>query len=294
MFGEAFDLNKQELVHDVGFFGADAPYLEKTCGARAQRRKGAANCSGLDPGAVAREVRSSCAQTLLGCAGLAADCCALFRPLRSELGACLTLGAAPPSLGLLLGTQEARVFVHSAADVPSGSAREAGALALDVATGERHELLVAVHETRNDAGVEAVGEARRRCRFPWEGAPEPYDAYSYSACVVACRRREQRALCNCTVPLLPGGAPCDISGLLCVRAHYNKLARLVAPWAPQQGGLKCDCPAGCEDLQLDAILHRKSALAPWAPAVVEFRLDQPPSEHYARVLVRSPLDLVGE
>jgi hypothetical protein len=66
-----------------------------------------------------------------------------------------------------------------------------------------HEVYLVVHETENADGVRKVDAEKRKCHFPWEGHSGYYPHYSYSACVVECRRRAEVALCNCSRHLLP-------------------------------------------------------------------------------------------
>jgi len=67
----------------------------------------------------------------------------------------------------------------------------------------QQEVHLVVHETENVEGVTEVDEKKRKCHFPWEGHSGYYPHYSYSACIVECRRRAEMASCNCTRHLLP-------------------------------------------------------------------------------------------
>jgi hypothetical protein len=95
------------------------------------------------------------------------------------------------------------VFVHSRSDVPNLNDKETDLVVVESSPRSRHEVYLSVHETENADGVETVEAVKRKCHFPWEGHPRYYPHYSYSACIVECRRSVEMALCNCTRHLLP-------------------------------------------------------------------------------------------
>ena len=79
----------------------------------------------------------------------------------------------------------------------------------------KQEVYFVVHETENMDGVTKVDAKTRNCHFQWEGNAGHYIHYSYSACIVECRRKAEMALCNCTRHLLPyAGKVSLIAGLL--------------------------------------------------------------------------------
>jgi amiloride-sensitive sodium channel len=96
-----------------------------------------------------------------------------------------------------------QVYVHSRTDVPNLNTEQTDVIALESKPRSQHEVYLVVHETENEDGVRKVDAERRKCHFPWEGHSEYYQQYSYSACIVECRRRAEMALCNCTRHLLP-------------------------------------------------------------------------------------------
>lgn len=51
--------------------------------------------------------------------------------------------------------------------------------------------------------VHDVDISQRQCRYPDENYLNIYEYYSYTACVVQCRAKEQIRLCNCTNHLTP-------------------------------------------------------------------------------------------
>ena len=107
-----------------------------------------------------------------------------------------------------------QVFIHSTADVPNLNPKQTDVILVKTKPKTKHELHLVVHETENVDGVSKVEAKKRNCNFPWEGNAGYYSHYSYSACIVGCRRRAEMALCNCTRHLLPyTGKVTAIAGL---------------------------------------------------------------------------------
>jgi hypothetical protein len=93
--------------------------------------------------------------------------------------------------------------MHSRSDVPNLNAKETDVAVVQSRPASQHEVYLSVHETENVEGVVEMEAKKRKCHFPWEGHPGYYPHYSYSACIVECRRRAEMVLCNCTRHLLP-------------------------------------------------------------------------------------------
>ena len=107
-----------------------------------------------------------------------------------------------------------QVFIHSKADVPNLNPEQTDVIRVNCELNNEHELHFVVHETENTNGVQKLEAKKRNCNFPWEGDAGYYPQYSYSACIVGCRRRSEMALCNCTRHLLPyTGKVTSIAGL---------------------------------------------------------------------------------
>jgi hypothetical protein len=96
-----------------------------------------------------------------------------------------------------------QVYIHSRTDVPNLNAEMTDVIAVKQAPKSQSEVHLVVRETENEDGVREVGADKRNCHFPWEQRTDHYPQYSYSACIVECRRRAEMALCNCTTHLLP-------------------------------------------------------------------------------------------
>ena len=96
-----------------------------------------------------------------------------------------------------------QVYIHSTSDVPNLNPQQTDVITVKSKLKTEHEIYLVVHETENENGVRKVEAKKRNCNFPWEGNAGYYSHYSYSACIVGCRRRAEMALCNCTRHLLP-------------------------------------------------------------------------------------------
>ncbi|XP_023702655.1 sodium channel protein Nach [Cryptotermes secundus] len=318
-FKENYDANKMAVMHDIAFFQDTTPYLIKTC--QQNSRKKVFNCSGIDIVSLARTIRSSCEETFDRCLwnGEDFDCCSHFLQLETELGICYSINnvqtinssqpgktmnfksdrnTGPGSLLLHFRTTT-NVFMHSRSDVPNLNAKETDVVVVQSRPRSQHEVYLSVHETENVDGVGGMEAKKRKCLFPWEGYPGYYSHYSYSACIVECRRRAEMDLCNCTRHLLPytgeTGKICDINNIFCIKRNEYFLLSLKAHWVTKKDALNCPCLSGCEDIQIDTILRRDQEIVNGenaAESSVELKLLYLPSEKYKRSVVRNKLDLV--
>lgn len=70
-----------------------------------------------------------------------------------------------------------------------------------------YKIFLQVTEVISVPQVKEINIAKRQCKFPEENANfYLYNLYSYSTCLVECRRREIMHLCNCTNPLMPAAS----------------------------------------------------------------------------------------
>ncbi|GFG35922.1 hypothetical protein Cfor_05274, partial [Coptotermes formosanus] len=308
------------VMNDIAFFQAPTQYLSQIC-QKNSRKKKAFNCSGIEIASAARKIRSSCEETFERCQwnGEDFDCCKHFLHLETELGICYSINnvqttnnsqpaafidlrsnrcTGPGSLRLDLKTT-ANVFIQSRSDVPNLNPKETDTIFVHSKLKTEHEVYLVVRETDNAHGVTKVDAKKRNCNFPWEGNAGYYSHYSYSACIVGCRRRAEMALCNCTRHLLPyrveNGKVCDINEIFCIKNETESLLTLQAPWATKESPMKCPCLSGCEDTQIDVIMRRDHDGVNAGSGVtssIELKLLYLPSEKYERSVVRSGLDLV--
>jgi amiloride-sensitive sodium channel len=70
-----------------------------------------------------------------------------------------------------------------------------------------YKIFLQVTDVISVPHVKEINIAKRQCKFPEENADfYLYNLYSYSTCLVECRRREFMRLCNCTNPLMPAAS----------------------------------------------------------------------------------------
>nr|CAD7577449.1 unnamed protein product [Timema californicum] len=84
---------------------------------------------------------------------------------------------------------------------------------------------------------------------------------------------------------------CDLKGLVCILGKWERLNTLQPHWSSETN-LHCDCPSGCDELELDVVFSSLGTRKPRNLSSVEIELGLLPSERYKRNVVRGPLDLV--
>lgn len=62
---------------------------------------------------------------------------------------------------------------------------------------------IAIRTIENDPETRYVSVGLRSCRFRDESYLDVHQFYSFSACSVQCRKRQQLKVCNCTSHLMP-------------------------------------------------------------------------------------------
>lgn len=100
---------------------------------------------------------------------------------------------------------------------------------------------------------------QRKCRFIFENNLDVYRQYSYSACLVQCRKNAQRKYCGCNhhyIPNLQSAPHCDVEGLKCLNENYYNISVLKASWA-NRTGLICDCLPSCTEMELSVVKDDK-------------------------------------
>ncbi|CAB0006012.1 unnamed protein product [Nesidiocoris tenuis] len=185
-----------------------------------------------------------------------------------------------------------KVYLHSEYEVPYMNHPSSDILRPDPTQLKLYHITISGIE--NDPGVRQLSFYQRKCRFPDENDLKSADFYSYSSCIVDCRRRAQMELCNCTSHFTPKSKPeehCDYDGILCLDAHYRYLS------VPRENGLECNCLLGCADTEFDVAVTIEHELTPDMIAVhdqadISIELLRFPSERYRRIVVRGMLDLV--
>ncbi|BES96241.1 Amiloride-sensitive sodium channel [Nesidiocoris tenuis] len=315
IFGTRHDINLDEVLRELTYFSGSAYYLKEVC------NNGGIKCPRGNYSQLVRSVRAKCEEFLVACTTLESkfDCCKHFVPTETEVGPCFTFSAGNekklkdqgerdwidlvpdlrsklPAIGVgLNGT--AKVYLHSEHEVPY-----LNTLSSEVTLTEVHvfkDLMVSTIEIENDPDLRELSIYQRKCRFPDENNLELADFYSYSSCIVDCRRRAQMKLCNCTSHFMPKTKPeehCNYEGIICLDKHINYLSEPTTN--PRgKGGLVCDCLPACVDLDFNVVDIRMSDILlypiPNIPeSAVQVRLRDIPTEKYKRIVVRGKLDMV--
>ncbi|CAG9786709.1 unnamed protein product [Diatraea saccharalis] len=105
---------------------------------------------------------------------------------------------------------------------------------------------------------------QRACRFYTENQQVFYPFYSYSGCVVECRKKAQMENCQCMDHLMPGATEkerCNITGLACLHSKKAYLTTLKPPWR-KTPGLVCNCLPSCNENEITVVkdVHIKMSL----------------------------------
>ncbi|XP_014242025.1 sodium channel protein Nach [Cimex lectularius] len=309
MFGEDHDCNLDEVLKEITFFKGTAYYIKEFC------TSGDIECPLNDYSSIAERVRSSCKDLFDTCfwMGKEIDCCKHFMPLNTELGTCFSFNQMNERKLFKMNDPEAintetnrktglpklvinlkgatKVYLHSENDVPFYNTMTTDTIVPVMNMVKNYSITVT--DTENPAGVRDLTVHQRKCRFGDENYLKSADYYSYSACVVECRRQEQLRHCNCTSHLMPKSDPaerCNITGLLCLNNNYVNLSVQKTPWG-KKDGLICDCFPNCNEPEINTITVLSDYIDDNVSSleVAFFRF---PSERFKRNVVRSHLDLV--
>ncbi|XP_014294534.1 sodium channel protein Nach isoform X1 [Halyomorpha halys] len=308
LFGDDHDCNLDEVLKEITYFKGTAYYIKEFC------LTGDLDCPKANFSDLSDMVRSPCQETFIRCAwrGVEFDCCEHFKPTETEIGKCFTLSMENersrkkknlPYINLIsnrktpLGSLSlelnisCKIYLHSEADVPFYNTMTTDILIAQSNTAKQYRI--SIIDIENGADVRDLSVHQRKCRFPDENYLESSYKYSYSACVVECRRKEQLRICNCTSHLMPNSRReerCDINGILCLNNNYGNLSVQKTKWG-KKDGLICDCLPGCNDPEYSIITVGSSFIAE-NQTNMEINLDRLPSERYKRNVVRGRLDLV--
>lgn len=146
------------------------------------------------------------------------------------------------------------MYTFGEEDVPNLVTPKSDVLQIDHFLHYRRSILI--KNIENDPDTRDVSIKQRNCRFRDENILDVHKYYSYSACSVQCRKREQMKICNCTSHLLPGVHPslhCNMTGLICLNEHYEKLSVVVAKWNFGRKGVVCDCLPSCTEVDISVV-----------------------------------------
>ncbi|BES96239.1 Amiloride-sensitive sodium channel [Nesidiocoris tenuis] len=315
LFGEDHDNNLDEVLRELAYFKGSAYNLKHVC------NQGGIECPRGNFSELARKVRMNCEEIFEICWWIGTDmpfeCCKHFVPTETELGTCFTLSdrnekklqdrgepdwldttiyVDKPLPTIILGLNAtAKVYLHSEYETPFLDSHLSNIFRPN--PSHENHIQITIADTENSPEVRELSIYQRKCRFPDENDLQSADFYSYSACVVDCRRRAQMELCNCTSHFTPKTRPedqCDFDGIICLGSHSSRFTVLKSKWSDKDG-LACDCLPGCIGADFDIIV----ADYPDVPkdmdadfSYISIAILRFPTERYKRVAVRGMLDLV--
>ncbi|CAA9999232.1 unnamed protein product [Nesidiocoris tenuis] len=268
IFGTRHDINLDEVLRELTYFSGSAYYLKEVC------TNDGIECPRGNYSQLVRSVRAKCEEFLIACTTLESrfECCKHFVPTETEVGPCFTFSAG----------NENPIFEY-------------------LIIGD---LLVSTIEIENDPDLRELSIYQRKCRFPDENNLKSAEFYSYSSCIVDCRRRAQMELCNCTSHFMPKTSKCNRNTHLESLRRQHAITQFLAKLScyllepttnPRgKGGLVCDCLPACADLDFNPNLcSRELYPIPNIPdSAVQVRLLDIPTEKYKRIVVRGKLDMV--
>ncbi|XP_053692397.1 sodium channel protein Nach [Sabethes cyaneus] len=309
LWGEDHDFAMEEVLNEIAFFRGESYHTVNEC----TGDDPAENCFSSNFSHFARLVRSPCERTLEECYwnDQPFDCCKYFQPMETEIGLCYAVNSVqtsakvplkidmisnkttgPGRLKITLLT-EAYVFTLGEEDVPNLITPKSEVLIIDASVAYKRQI--SIKNIANDPETKQVNVEQRKCRYPDENNLNVHAYYSYSACSVQCRKDKQLKTCNCTSHLMPNTDPsqkCNITGLVCLNAHYEDLTVVIPRWSTGKG-VVCDCLPSCTELDI-AVVHdsRETLYTEKRLSTLDIELSALPTERYKRNVVRGRLDLV--
>ncbi|BES96237.1 Amiloride-sensitive sodium channel [Nesidiocoris tenuis] len=317
LYGEDHDNNLDEVLRELTFFKGYAYYLKNVC------NKDGIECPRGNFAGLARKVRTSCEGMFIECRlnGVEFDCCKHFMPIETELGTCFSFSernemklkdkGEPDWFNTMVSSEHVKlpqlivefnpnvtfkVYLHSAYDVPYFNTLSSDII--NPVINEAKFAYITIAGTENPPEVRELSVYQRKCRFHDENNLESADFYSYSACVVDCRRRAQMELCNCTSHFMPKTKTeehCDYDGIICLDKYYGYLSSPKGKYGGNND-LVCDCVSGCEDIDFNVVHLTQKDLPDFLfgrdVTSVQIKLLRHPNEKYRRIVVRGFLDLV--
>ncbi|XP_060838075.1 sodium channel protein Nach-like [Rhopalosiphum padi] len=306
IFGNNRNFNLDEIVKEITYFKGTSYYINEFC------MTGQYNCPKNNFSKIAMSTRSTCDEVFLNCTwndNREFDCCKHFVLTETELGICYTLtmenespdsddyinmysnrGTGPSNLLIKLSSPS-QVFIHSVVDVPYYNTISTDILPAMMGIFKQYKFVI--KDIENEDEVKFVGITQRRCRFPLENELVVSSKYSYSSCIVDCRRRKQLEMCNCTSHLMPNSKAneqCDINGLICLNTHYAELSVLKKKKS-KRPGLECHCVPSCIEAEINVITV-ESFITNENESIIQLMMDRLPAERLKRNVVRGRLDVL--
>ncbi|XP_047111757.1 sodium channel protein Nach-like [Schistocerca piceifrons] len=268
----------------------------------------------LQPAVISR-FRLPCEEVMENCKwkGEPFNCCDQFVPLETEMGICFAInsihasreGISEPPLDMRVNSStgpgslyiefltNVEAFVLSRYEVPHMNTKDRNILRMEGTMNRRRAFTV--QEVFNERDVHDLSIRQRRCRFPYENNLAVYDKYSYTGCIVQCRKDAMMKLCNCSTHQVPKARPeehCNLREILCIGSHEDYLS-VMRSSTGVRNALFCPCTTSCEDqiitstygsLTYNNSMELKSTLL--------LEQQNVPTERFKRYVVRGPLDMV--
>ncbi|BES96238.1 Amiloride-sensitive sodium channel [Nesidiocoris tenuis] len=313
LFGKEHDVNLDEVLRELTYFRGSAYYIKEFCNDRG------IECPKRNFSELVRKVRSSCEEIFVNCfwSSFPFECCQHFVPIETELGTCFTLNKRNemklkaegdmnwintyaniyeefPELTVAVNGSVV-VYIHPEYDAPFLNTHAYNILRPDT---DRHiSAYISVIDIENPPEVRDLSIYQRKCRFPDENNLRSAGAYSYSACIVDCRRTAQMNLCNCTSHLTPNTRPeehCNYDGIKCLDIHNSRLSVIKSKWTGNDG-LECDCLPGCADIETEIVFSHftnpKYLVVEPGSSLISVKLLKFPYERYKRNVVNGMIEL---
>ncbi|XP_034832228.2 sodium channel protein Nach-like [Maniola hyperantus] len=257
-------------------------------------------------------ILSPCSEVLANCSynNKKFDCCEYFQPIETDIGVCYIINSIqtknPKTYPMVNNVIHKRgvlrfkllrasmIYTLGEDEIPNIATLLSSTL--QVLLGKLYRREVIVKNIENHPLVEQTTLEQRVCRFHHENEDGLYPQYSYSACIIRCRKLAQLKTCQCNDHFMVGATEeehCNITGMACLHDNFAYLTALKPPWA-QRPGLVCDCLPSCNETEINVIedmalpLHTENS----KEAHVEIILAYLPTERFKRNVVRSRLDLV--
>ncbi|XP_049958176.1 sodium channel protein Nach-like [Schistocerca serialis cubense] len=308
------DFGNTEVCKQLSHFRLKSSFIIDNC-FRGRTLEFTGNCTFTNLSMVARAFRLPCEEVMENCKwkGEPFNCCDQFVPLETEMGICFAInsihasreGISEPPLDMRVNSStgpgslyiefltNVEAFVLSRYEVPQMNTKDRNILRME-GTMIRHRAFT-VQEVFNERDVHDLSIGQRRCRFPYENNLAVYDKYSYSGCIVQCRKDAMMKLCNCSTHQMPKARPeehCNLREILCIGSHEDYLSVLRSSTGVRNA-LFCPCTTSCEDqiitstygsLTYNNSMELKSTLL--------LEQQNVPTERFKRYVVRGPLDMV--
>ncbi|XP_019773445.1 sodium channel protein Nach [Dendroctonus ponderosae] len=307
IYGDPHDYTLDEMVKELAFYDENYFFTMEICGPH--KRNPHPMCYLTNISDIANQVQSTCSETFLGCAWNKNpfECCKHFAPITTDLGVCYGLNSiqtnhalklqmisnrtlGPGSLQLELNGRK-QVYILGPLEVPSTVTSKRDFI--QVVPSSKTKRTFNLKDIENEPEVKSLNIHQRKCRFAEENYLDVINSYSYSACLMQCRKDAQLRKCGCAHHLMPNltyEKHCNFSGLACLQQNLRELT-VQKPPGSTKIGLECSCLPSCMEIQLDVVTEETFDV-PEEFGMLELALEKLPTERFKRNVVKGHLDVV--